>query len=126
MDHELSPLGIGLNVQPECKLHCEVRLFLSVGKKSGLMNVRVFIVAIAVILLFKNAETPGAFLRHQVAGWEVVSLDIVSKFEPTILCDIRSWTTYVPGALRHGLGQPRLHGIQPRADDAPATAPGGS
>ena len=24
------------------------------------------------------------------------------------------------GALRHGLGQPRLHGIQPRADDAPA------
>ena len=30
---------------------------------------------------------------------------------------------YVSGALRHGLGQPRLHGIQPRADDAPATAP---
>ena len=29
----------------------------------------------------------------------------------------------VSGALRHGLGQPRLHGIQPRADDAPATAP---
>ena len=27
--HELSPLGIGLNVQPECKLHCEVRLFIS-------------------------------------------------------------------------------------------------
>ena len=26
----------------------------------------------------------------------------------------------VSGALRHGLGQPRLHGIQPRADDAPA------
>ena len=23
------------------------------------------------------------------------------------------------GALRHGLGQPGLHGIQPRADDAP-------
>ena len=65
------------------------------------MNVRVFlVVAVAVILLFKNAEAPGAFLRHQVggrtfeaAGWEVVSLDIVSKFEPTILCDIRSWTT---------------------------------
>ena len=67
--HELSPLGIGLNVQPECKLHCEVRLFLSVGKKSGPMNARVFIVvAVAVILLFKNAETPGAFLRHQVGG----------------------------------------------------------
>ena len=27
--HEFSPLGIGLNVQPECKLHCEVRLFIS-------------------------------------------------------------------------------------------------
>ena len=27
----------------------------------------------------------------EAAGWEVVSLDIVSKFEPTILCDIRSW-----------------------------------
>ena len=27
--HELSPLGIGLNVQPERKLHCEVRLFIS-------------------------------------------------------------------------------------------------
>ena len=69
------------------------------------MNARVFlVVAVAVILLFKNAETPGAFLRHQVggqgfaAGWEVVSLDIVSKFEPTILCDIRSWDyTTFPG-----------------------------
>ena len=29
------------------------------------------------------------------------------------------------GALRHGLGQPGLHGILPRADDAPAAAPGG-
>ena len=55
------------------------------------------VVALAVILLCKNAETPGAFLRHQVGGqglrgggWDV-SLDIVSKFEPTILCDIRSW-----------------------------------
>ena len=33
------------------------------------MNARVFlVVAVAVILLFKNAETPGAFLRHQVGG----------------------------------------------------------
>ena len=33
------------------------------------MNVRVFlVVAVAVILLFKNAETPGPFLRHQVGG----------------------------------------------------------
>ena len=34
----------------------------------------------------------------EAAGWEVVSLDIVSKFEPTILCDIRSWdyTTFPP------------------------------
>ena len=69
MDMNFPPFGIGLNVQPECKLHCEVRLFLSVGKKSGPMNVRVFlVVAVAVILLFKNAETPGAFLRHQVGG----------------------------------------------------------
>ena len=27
--HENPPLGIGLNVQPKCKLHCEVRLFIS-------------------------------------------------------------------------------------------------
>ena len=54
----------------------------------------------------------------EAAGWEVVSLDIVSKFEPTILCDIRSNYTTFPG-------QPGLHGIQPRADDAPAAAPGG-
>ena len=31
------------------------------------MNVRVFIV-VAVILLSKNAEAPGAFLRRQVGG----------------------------------------------------------
>ena len=42
--------------------------FLSVAKKSGPMHARVFIVAVAVIVLFKNAETPGAFLRHQVGG----------------------------------------------------------
>ena len=49
----------------------------------------------------------------------------MSKFEPTILCDIRSWDyTTFPGALRHGLGQPGLHGIQPRTDDAPAVLEG--
>ena len=39
------------------------------------------------------------------------------KFEPTILCDIRSWDyiTFQPG----------LHGIQPRADDHGAPALGG-
>ena len=35
----------------------------------------------------------------EAAGWEVVSLNIVSKFEPAILCDIRSWdyTLFPPG-----------------------------
>ena len=28
--HELSPLGIGLNVQPECKLHCSAPFFIRV------------------------------------------------------------------------------------------------
>ena len=50
--HELSPLGIGLNVQPERKLHCEVRLlFFLAEKKSGPMNVRVFIVAVGDLAL---------------------------------------------------------------------------
>ena len=53
--------------------------------------------------LFCGTKSVGR--AFEAAGWEVVSLDIVSKFEPTILCDIRSWTT-----LR----------LQPRADDAPA------
>ena len=35
---------------------------------SGPMNVRAFIVALAVMSLFKNAETPGAFLRQEVGG----------------------------------------------------------
>ena len=51
----------------------------------------------------------------EAAGWEVVSLDIVSKFELG-LHDVSA------GALRHGLGQPGLHGIQPHTDDAPGTA----
>ena len=46
---------------------------------------------VVLVVIVKHAETVGAVLRHKVEGWEVVSLDIVSKFEPTILCDIRSW-----------------------------------
>ena len=45
--------------------------------------------------LFCGAKLVGR--AFEAAGWEVVSLDIVSKFEPTILCDIRSWdyTTFL-------------------------------
>ena len=53
---------------------------------------------VVLVVIVKHAETAGAVLRHksigrafEATGWEVVSLDIVSKFEPTILCDIRSW-----------------------------------
>ena len=47
--------------------------------------------------LFCGTKSIGR--AFQAAGWEVVSLDIVSKFEPTILCDIRSWdyTQFPPG-----------------------------
>ena len=47
--------------------------------------------------LFCGTKSVGR--AFAAAGWEVVSLDIVSKFEPTILCDIRSWdyTTFPPG-----------------------------
>ena len=46
--------------------------------------------------LFCGAKSVGR--AFEAAGWEVVSLDIVSKFEPTILCDIRSWDyTTFPG-----------------------------
>ena len=47
--------------------------------------------------LFCGTKSLGR--AFEAAGWEVVSLDIVSKFEPTILCDIRSWdyTTFPPG-----------------------------
>ena len=45
--------------------------------------------------LFCGTKSVGRAFK---AGWEVVSLDIVSKFEPTILCDIRSWDyTTFPG-----------------------------
>ena len=61
---------------------CSIRSQLQVGvarkahshplglEVAGLPQLRVFlvVVALAVILLFKNAETPGAFLRHQVGG----------------------------------------------------------
>ena len=68
--------------------------------------------------LFCGTKSVGR--AFEAAGWEVVSLDIVSKFEPTILRDIRSWDyTTFPGHFDS------LHGIQLRADDAPATAPGG-
>ena len=47
--------------------------------------------------LFCGTKSIGR--AFEAAGWEVVSLDIVSKFEPTILCDIRSWdyTQFPPG-----------------------------
>ena len=74
--------------------------------------------AVAVILLRKMPRllelfcgTKSVGRAFEAAGWEVVSLDIVSKFEPTILCDIRSWDyATFPGHF---------------ADDAPAAAPGG-
>ena len=46
--------------------------------------------------LFCGTKSVGR--AFEAAGWEVVSLDIVLKFEPTILCDIRSWDyTTFPG-----------------------------
>ena len=42
-----------------------------------------------LVELFCGTKSIGR--AFEAAGWEVVSLDIVSKFEPTILCDIRSW-----------------------------------
>ena len=73
--------------------------------------------------LFCGTKSVGR--TFEAAGWEVVSLDILSKFEPTILCDIRSWDyTTFPGHFDMVWASPRLHGIQPRADDAPAAAPG--
>ena len=44
--------------------------------------------------LFCGTKSIGR--AFEAAGWEVVSLDIVSKFEPTILCDIRSWDYLFP------------------------------
>ena len=53
------------------------------------------------------------------AGWEVVSLDIVLKFEPTILRDIRSWDyTTFPGHFDMVWASP-VCTEHSRADDAP-------
>ena len=58
------------------------------------MNARVFIV-VAVILLFKNAKTPGTFLRHKVGG---PSRRRAGRSSPWTSCDIRSWDyTTFPG-----------------------------
>ena len=71
--------------------------FLSRGEKSP-MNARVFlVVALAVILLFKKCDSwTFSGSAFEAAGWKVVSLDIVLKFEPAILCDIRR---RAPGGL---------------------------
>ena len=45
--------------------------------------------------LFCGTKSVGR--AFEAAGWEVVSLDIVSKFEPTILSDIWDYTTFPPG-----------------------------
>ena len=55
----------------------------------------------------------------EAAGWEVVSLDIVSAHHPA---HPELGLHYVSGALRHGLGQPGLHGIQPRAPQSSSVA----
>ena len=44
---------------------------------------------VALVVIVKHAETAGAVLRHKV-DWQSLRGG-VSKFEPTILCDIRSW-----------------------------------
>ena len=83
------------------------------------MNVRVFIV-VAVILLFNFCGTKSVGRAFEAAGWEVVSLDIVSKFEPTILCDIRSWDyTTFPGHFDMVWASPVC------TEYSPTAAPGG-
>ena len=54
--------------------------------------------------LFCGTKSVGR--AFEAAGWEVVSLDIVSKFEPTILCDIRRRRE--PG--RRAAEDPPVHG----------------
>ena len=55
--------------------------------------------ALALVVIVKHAETAGAVLRHKV-DWQSLRGGRV-EFEPTILCDIRSWNyaLFPPGAL---------------------------
>ena len=84
-------------------------------------------VAAAVILFFKNAETPGAFLRHQVGGQGLRGGGLGGRLpghcvETSAHNPVRHpelGLHYVSGALRHGLGQPGLHGIPTRWCSAP-------
>ena len=68
--------------------------------------------------LFCGTKSIGR--AFEAVGWEVVSLDIVSKFEPTILCDIRSWdyALFPPGHFD-------MVWASPSSDDAPSTTRGG-
>ena len=72
--------------------------------------------------LFCGTKSVGR--AFEAAGWEVVSLDIVSKFEPTILCDIRSWDyTTFPGHFDMVWASPVCTEYS-RALDAPTAASG--
>ena len=73
--------------------------------------------------LFCGTKSIGR--AFEAAGWEVVSLDIVSKFEPTILCDIRSWdcALFPPGHFDMVWASPVC--TEYSSDDAPSTTRGG-
>ena len=70
--------------------------------------------------LFCGTKSIGR--AFEAAGWEVVSLDIVSKFEPTILCDIRSWdyTQFPPGHFDMVWASPVCRGLEIMAHFDPA------
>ena len=74
--------------------------------------------------LFCGTKSIGR--AFEAAGWEVVSLDIVSKFEPTILCDIRSWdyALFPPGHFDMVWASPVCTEYT-SSDDAPSTTRGG-
>ena len=86
------------------------------------MNARVFlVVAVAVICSLKMPRILELFCgtksvgRALAAGWEVVSLDIVLKFKPTILRDIRSWDyTTFPGPAPSARNTATNMGWRPR------------